>query len=95
MRTAAKVDRNHPEIVAALRGIGASVLSTAQLKGCFDILVGYRGINFIMEIKDGKKPPSACKLTDGEAAFKDAWRGGEYFVVHSVAEAISVVTGAK
>ena len=65
MRRAAKVDDNQKEIVSALRKLGASVLITSQLKNCFDILVGYKGINYIIEIKDGKKPPSQRMLMTG------------------------------
>lgn len=49
---ALRIAANQPTIVAALRGIGASVLHLHQLKNCFDLLVGYRGRTFFMEIKD-------------------------------------------
>ncbi len=52
MRRAAKIDRNHVEIVAALRGVGASVQDLAAVgKGCPDLLVGYRGQNYVIEVK--------------------------------------------
>jgi hypothetical protein len=92
LRTAARVDANQAEIVEALRGIGASVLLVFQLKNCFDILVGYRGRTFLMEIKDPSQPPSARKLTAGEAKFRDEWRGSEYHVVHSFDEALAILT---
>jgi len=68
---AAKVDSNQPEIVKALRKIGASVLITSQLKNAFDILVGYRDQLFIIEIKDGTLPPSKRKLSPGRACRRD------------------------
>jgi hypothetical protein len=91
MRRNARVDDNQTEIVNVLRGFGASVLITSQLKNAFDILVGYEGVNYIMEIKDGKKPPSQRRLTKGEQKFKDEWLGGEYYVVHSPQEAINII----
>lgn len=91
MRRAAKVDDNQKEIVEGLRKFGASVLITSQLKNCFDILVGYKGVNYIMEIKDGKKPPSQRKLSEGEQKFKDSWKGGEYYVVLSLEQAIKII----
>ena len=91
MRTAARVDSNQKEIVEGLRRYGASVLITSQLKNCFDILVGYEGVNYIMEIKDGKKPPSQRKLTKGEEKFKEIWKGGGYYVVESLNEAIILI----
>ena len=92
MRTAARVDGNQAEIVKALRGIGASVLMTYQLKNCFDLLVGYRGHNFIMEVKDPKQPPSKRKLTEGEEGFRASWRGGIYHIVESADQAIAILT---
>ena len=91
MRRVAKVDSNHTEIVNGLRKYGASVLQTHQLKNCFDILVGYKGVNIIMEIKDGNKPPSQIKLSPGEQKFKDTWKGGEYHIVLSLEDAINVL----
>lgn len=91
MRRIAKVDTNHTEIVNGLRKYGASVLNTHQLKKSFDILVGYKGVNIIMEIKDGNKPPSQRELSDGEQEFKDTWKGGEYHVVLSLEDAINVL----
>lgn len=92
MRTAARVDANQPEIVAAVRRIGATVLHLHQLKNAFDLLVGYRGKNYIFEIKDPAQPPSKRQLTEGEAAFRDSWRGGTYHVVHTADEAINILT---
>ncbi len=92
MRRVCKVDRNQPEIVKGLRKIGATVLITSQLKNCFDILVGYNGVNYIMEIKDGELVPSKKRLTEGEIKFKDNWRGGTYNIVESLEEAIEIIS---
>jgi hypothetical protein len=92
LRTAARVDGNQPAIVKALRAVGASILYTYQLKNCFDILVGYRGRTFLMEIKDPAQPPSARKLTPGEAEFKASWRGSPYHIVETPDEAIRIIT---
>lgn len=91
MRRAAKVDDNQNQIVNGLRKLGASVLITSQLKNCFDILVGYKGVNYIMEIKDGKKPPSKRRLSKGEEEFKNNWKGGSYNVVNNLEEAIKIL----
>lgn len=91
MRTKARVDENQNEIVEAFRAMGATVLITSQLKNCFDLLVGYRGVNIIVEVKDGSKPPSQRKLTDGEKKFRDNWRGGEYYIINSIDEAINLL----
>jgi len=88
LRTAARIDANQPDIVRALRGVGASVLHTHQLKNCFDILVGYRGRTFLMEIKATEKD----QLTPGEAEFQRTWRGSPYHVVYTVDQALAIIT---
>jgi len=77
MRIDAKVDSNQPEIVRQLRGIpGVKVVSTAALgKGFGDIVVGYRRVNYLIEIKNGDFPPSKRKLTDAEKKFHAQWTG--------------------
>ena len=93
MRRAARTDANHSDIVAALRAIGATVTSTAAVgSGFVDVVAGYRGVNYLLEIKDGSKPPSARKLTDDELKWHQDWRGQAH-VVETVDQAIKVVTG--
>jgi len=72
-----RTDSNHAEIIKALRKIpNLSVFSTHEVgKGFPDIVIGYKGINYLIEIKDGKKPPSARKLTDAELDFHLSWNG--------------------
>ena len=92
MRRKARVDANQPEIVAALRTFGASVAITSQAgQGFPDIVVGYRGVNYMIEIKDSAKPPSAQKLTADQEPFHEAWRG-QIAVCNSIEEAIEVIT---
>ncbi len=91
MRRAHRTDANQQEIVRALRQIGASVAVTSAVgDGFVDLVVGYRGKNILLELKDGSKPPSAQKLTTDEQAFFATWRGFAV-VVRSVEEAIAVV----
>ena len=91
---AAKADANQPEIVAALRAVGASVLHIHMVPKCADIVVGYRGLNYILEIKDGAKPPSARKLTEGEQEFQDGWRGSVHTVIN-IGEALAAIGAAE
>ena len=92
-RRAAAIDANQPEIVKALRQMGAFVLITSQLKNAFDILVAYNSKWYAMEIKDGTKPPSARKLSAGEKICKKQVEatGCTYYVVNSIDEAIEVI----
>ena len=76
MRRAARIDRNQPEIVQALRKAGATVQPLHTIgKGCVDILVGYRGANLCMEIKDGLLVPSRRALTADELMWHTMWEG--------------------
>jgi len=62
-----KTDNNQTRIVKALRAAGCFVQSLASVgKGTPDILVGCDGRWYVMEVKDGSKPPSGRKLTDDE-----------------------------
>jgi len=62
-----KTDNNQTAIVKALRAAGCFVTSLASVgKGVPDALVGSGGKWFLLEIKDGSKPPSGRKLTDDE-----------------------------
>jgi Holliday junction resolvase len=88
MRYRARVDANHKEIVDALRDIGASVVSLAPIgKGCPDLLVGYRGRNYLLEVKTEKGALKPLQVT-----FAELWRG-QVVVVRSIDEAIMAVTG--
>lgn len=87
----AKIDDNQKVIVNALRIAGASVQSLAATgKGCPDLLVGYQGINYLMEVKDGNKVPSAQKLTIDQEHWHSVWKGAVH-IVKSEDEALKIL----
>lgn len=91
MRRAAKIDRNQPEIVAALRAVGASVQPLHAVgQGCPDLLVGFRGQCFAIEVKDGNLAPSDRKLTPAQQQWHRDWRG-HVAVALTVADALRVI----
>ena len=91
MRRAAAVGRNQPEIVAALRAVGATVQPLHSVgQGCPDLLVGWRGGNYLLEVKDGDKAPSKRALTPDQVEWHGGWKGTVY-KVDSVNEALSVI----
>lgn len=95
MRKAAKIDDNQKAIVNVLRQIGASVQSLATTgKGCPDLLVGYQGINYLMEVKDGGKVLSKQKLTIDQEHWHSLWRGSVH-IVKSVDEALKILQDKK
>ncbi len=91
MRRAARTDDNHGAVIDALRKAGWSVWSTAALgKGFADAIAAKNGRTLLLEIKDGRKPPSARKLTPAETAFHASWPG-ELYIVESVEAALQAV----
>jgi hypothetical protein len=85
-RYAARVDNTQAEIVAALRGVGASVQSLACVGGGVpDLLVSFRGRTYLLELKS-----PGGRLTPAEADWIACWRG-PVAVVASVAEALHAI----
>lgn len=73
---AKKIDDNQKLIVHQLRKIGASVAITSMVgKGFVDIVIGWRGKNFLIELKDGAKSASRKLLTADEKEFFQTWNG--------------------
>lgn len=81
MRRRGRIDNTQREIVTFLRRVGASAVSIADVgNGCPDLLVGYRKRTYLVEVKDGAKPPSARALTDLEAKWHDTWDGSPVLI---------------
>ncbi|MEM5326861.1 hypothetical protein VSR34_09670 [Paraburkholderia sp. JHI2823] len=83
--------------MAAYRAADASVLILSnQGHGVPDLLVAHAHVSgrrsFLVEVKDGSKPPSARRLTPDERRWADAWHG-EYWVVETVADALRSLEG--
>lgn len=79
-----QVDANQTAVVAAFRAAGASVLHLHEVgTGCPDLLVGAGGVDALVEIKDGSKPPSAQQLTPDQVVFHREWRGRNVTVITS------------
>ena len=92
MRRAGRTDANQTEIVNALRAIGCSVAITSGAgNGLPDLIVGFRGVNLLLELKDGNKVPSAKKLTEAEQYFVSNWKGHPVQIIESPEEAVNYV----
>jgi hypothetical protein len=83
---AKRTDVNQSEIVAGLRQFGASVKDFHEVKGCFDILAGYRGKDYKFEIKT-----ASGKLTTAEIEFQNSWRGSPVYVIHDIEQALQIL----
>jgi hypothetical protein len=94
MSYARRTDTNQAAIVAALRGIGAFVEPTlAKLgHGVPDLLVGFRGVWYLAEVKDDAKPPSARTLTPDEQDWhRRASTSAPVYVIENVTEAMKMI----
>lgn len=76
-----RLDGNHHEIRKALEAVGATV----DEKGPLDLLVGFRGANYLLEVKTARG-----KLRASQSAFLKAWKG-HAAVVRSVEDALSAI----
>jgi hypothetical protein len=88
MRYAARVDANQDQIVVALRAAGAFVWIIGLP---VDLLVGYKGHTFLVEIKtDSKK-----RLTGLQADFFESWCGGTLARIDSPDAALRMIGVVK
>lgn len=92
MRQAARVDGNQGRIVEALRALpGCSVQSIAVVgKGVPDLIIGIRGRNFLLEIKDPTQPVRGRRLTPAESIWHRSWYG-QVALVESLSDALMVL----
>ena len=81
-----KVDANHGEIVQALRSVGVSVQSLANIgHGCPDIVAAKGSMTWMIEIKGAKG-----KLTPDQIKFIGAGAGTVH-IVRTVDDALQLV----
>lgn len=81
-----RVDRNQVEIVEKLREFGCSVQHLHVIgKGCPDLLVGYDGKNYLIELK-----AHGGKLTTKENEWCDRWCG-QVAIAYSSEEILAVI----
>jgi len=88
MRRAARVDANQEQIVSALRAAGAYVWIIGLP---VDLLVGYKGHTFLVEIKDGSKK----RLTKLQADFFENWSGSTLARIDSPEAALRMIGVVK
>ena len=96
MRTRGKVDANQTEAVRYLRGLGMSVQVASNVGGGFpDLVVGFRGVTVLVELKDGDKAPSARKLTADQERWHAAWAGCAVVAATKEEAAQAVIAAAQ
>lgn len=77
-----QLDANHRDIRAGLEAVGASV----DVRGPLDLVVGFRGVTYLIEVKTAKG-----KLRASQLAFLARWRGGPAVVVRTMDEALAAI----
>lgn len=100
LRYPRKRDDNEKDIVQALRNVGAAVTHLDD-SGVPDLLVGYHGKTFLLEVKlPTKKDGTATKrvkdggegeLTESQVKWWKVWSGSPAAVVHSAEEALAAI----
>lgn len=104
-KRAARRDANEPAIVEALRAAGASVEIIGEGEGRPDLMVGYRGNTFHLEVKNplgprgGKSGGGASRpgqggdgvLTEAQRDWWAAWKGAPPVIVRTPAEALAAI----
>ena len=87
---AKRTDANHKEIMAAIRGAGATVLDLSrQGMGCPDLLISYQGSMALVEIKTAKG-----KFTPQQELFMTCWQAPVHRV-ETVQQAENLVKSLK
>lgn len=88
MRRAARVDANQEQIVNALRAAGAYVWIIGLP---VDLLVGFRGHTFLVEIKSTSKK----RFTGLQADFFEHWSGNTLVRIDSPEAALRMIAVIK
>jgi Holliday junction resolvase len=84
-----KTDANQAAIVAVLREVGASVVDLSAVgKGVPDLLVGYRGQTYLLEVKNRK---GRNRITADQEVFYAWWRGAEAVIVYNENDALMAI----
>ena len=91
MRFRAASDGNQPAIIKALRDAGATVTPCHAVgKGFPDLVVGFCGVNYLIEVKDPSQPKHRHELTDPQVKWHGEWQG-QVAKVFTADEALRVI----
>lgn len=86
-----KADKNQPDLVKQIRKLGISVAHTHTVgDGFVDAVLGYKGVNYLVEIKDPSQPPSKRKLTPDEIKFHESWRG-QVAIIETIDDVLKLI----
>ncbi len=85
-------DATQDAIVAALKEAGATVqdLSRIATPGVPDLLVGYQGQNYLIEVKPEEGTKKQLSLRPSQEKWHAAWLG-QVAVAHSPQDALAII----
>jgi hypothetical protein len=91
VRLRSRIDANQPALVKFIRFMGASWQHTHAIPGALDGILGYRGVDVRVEIKDPEKPLSKRRLTPAEITTIAEWRGRRPVIIETEQNVIDLL----
>lgn len=93
-----RIDKGQPAIIKALEEAGATVCDLSEAgQGVPDILIGFRGMNILAEIKQEKAKGThkiLTELNESQVEWHGKWKG-QVAVVRTPEEAIALLSPEK
>lgn len=90
-RRADRVDESQPGIVLTLEAAGASVEVIPGRRGRPDLLVGFRGVTYLLECKTPGRERQHREHIERQARWRRDWRGGPVEVVSTPEQALRAI----
>jgi len=95
VRRRARKDENQNPIVQALAQAGIQVVDTSAVGNGFpDLVLGFRGKNYLIEVKNPAKPKADRQLTDDQKKFHATWNG-QINTVETIDEILAIIGVTK
>lgn len=92
-RYARRKDGNHSTIAKRFEALGCTVFDTSAigLAGFPDLVVGFRQVNHLVEVKNPETRYGRAGLNEAQSAFNRHWNGAGMWTVTSEDEATAIV----
>jgi len=88
-----KTDANQASIMAALRQVGATVVDLSAVgRGVPDLLVGFRGQTYLLEVKN---KAGRNRLTADQDVFLAWWHGVPPVIVYNENDALIAIDAVR
>ena len=88
-----KTDANQASIMAALRQVGATVVDLSAVgRGVPDLLVGFRGHTYLLEVKN---KAGRNRLTADQDVFLAWWHGVPPVIVYNENDALIAIDAVR